>query len=88
MLVSRIFDSFGRMTAIASVGTGSGTSLLSFTYAYNHTNQHIAVTNDYNSRWAFGYDYLGQVTKGYRYWSDNVPVASQQFFWKELTVKG
>ena len=32
-----------------------------------------------NSYWLYQYDSLGQVTSGKRYWSDNVPVAGQQF---------
>jgi RHS repeat-associated protein len=37
------------------------------------------VTNADNSRWAYSYDSLGQVTSGKRYWSDGVPVAGQQY---------
>jgi hypothetical protein len=38
-----------------------------------------SLTNTDSSRWAFGYDTLGQVTSGKRYWSDGTNVAGQQF---------
>src|SRR5262245_38775597 len=37
------------------------------------------MTNADNSRWAYDYDSLGQVTSGKKYWSDNTIVAGQQF---------
>ena len=38
-----------------------------------------AVTNVDGSRWAYGYDRLGQVTNGWRYWSDGNDVLGQTF---------
>lgn len=52
---------------------------ISFSYAYNAANQRTAVTNADNDRWAFGYDRLGQVTNGWRYWADGSNVLGQTF---------
>ena len=48
-------------------------------YAYNSANQRTAITKADNSRWAYGYDTLGQVTSGKKYWSNASIVAGQQF---------
>ncbi len=37
------------------------------------------MTNVDGSRWAFGYDRLGQVTNGWRYWNDGSDVLGQTF---------
>ena len=37
------------------------------------------MTNLDGSYWVYGYDSMGQVTSGKKYWSDGTPVAGQQF---------
>jgi RHS repeat-associated protein len=77
MTATKSYDNLNRLTRIESVPSGS--SPVSFNYGYNSANQRIAVTNADNSRWAFGYDGLGQVTSGKKYWGDATLVAGQQF---------
>jgi YD repeat-containing protein len=64
-----------RLRRISS--TPSADSAVSFNYGYNLANQRSSVTNADNSRWAYGYDNLGQVTSGKKYWADGTPVAGQ-----------
>jgi YD repeat-containing protein len=66
-----------RLTGIASVPSAS--SAVSSAYAYDILNQRTGLTNADNSFWTFGYDSKGQVLSGKHYWSDQTPVAGQQF---------
>lgn len=77
MATTNRYDYLNRLTGVASVP--SSDSAVSFDYAYNDANQRVAVTNADSSRWSWGYDSLGQVTSGKRYWSDSTIVAGQQF---------
>jgi RHS repeat-associated protein len=77
MSTTKSYDTLNRLTQV-SAGT-NGVAVARFHYAYNTANQRTTVTNADNSRWAFGYDGLGQVTSGRKYWSDNAAVAGQQF---------
>ena len=81
MTTTKQYDNLGRLTDITSwVGTpGSGVRASSSAYQYNLANQRTAITNADGSYWVYGYDMLGQVTSGKRYWADNTPVAGQQF---------
>ncbi|NBV22353.1 MAG: RHS repeat-associated core domain-containing protein [Proteobacteria bacterium] len=78
MVRTNRYDYLNRLTLIQTLNSQPST-INSFTYAYNDANQRIAVTNADSSRWSWGYDNLGQVTGGKRYWSDNSVVAGQQF---------
>ncbi len=77
MSTTKAYDNLNRLTGISS--TPSADATVSFKYAYNSANQRTAITNAYSSRWALGYDSLGQVPSGRRYWSDGNLVAGQQF---------
>jgi RHS repeat-associated protein len=80
MTTTKQYDNLNRLSAIAS--TPSADSPISFNYLYNDANERTRVDTSYPaspSRWAYGYDNLGQVTSGKRYWTDNTPVAGQQF---------
>jgi RHS repeat-associated protein len=77
MTTTKIYDKLNRLTQIASLPSGS--SPISFAYAYNAANQRTAMTNADNSFWAFQQDTLGQVTSGKKYWPDGWPVAGEQF---------
>jgi YD repeat-containing protein len=79
MTTSKQYDNLNRLTKIASTVNGGSAPTLSYNYAYNNANQRTAVTNADNSRWIYGYDALGQVNSGKKYWSDGTPVAGQQF---------
>ena len=77
MTTSNKFDNLNRPTRKASQ-TGT-VAVATFGYTYNAANQRTAITNTDSSRWSYGYDTLGQVTSGKRYWSDGNIVAGQQF---------
>jgi len=77
MTTTKSYDVLNRLTSISSVP--SAAPVVSFNYGYNAAHQRTAVANADNSRWAFGYDTLGQVTSARKYWSDGTPVAGQQF---------
>ncbi len=77
MTTTKAYDYLNRLTSISSSSSSSFSS--SFNYAYNNSNQRTAVTNADKSRWAYGYDSLGQVTSGKKYWKDGTVVVGQQF---------
>jgi len=57
----------------------SSTSAVSSAYGYNLANQRTSVTNADASYWLYGYDFLGQATNGWRFWSDGSEVLGQTF---------
>jgi RHS repeat-associated protein len=77
MTTSKYYDNLNRLTQVSSAPSAS--SAVSFCYAYNSANQRTGFTNADNSKWAFGYDPIGQVTSGKKYWSDGTYVAGEQF---------
>jgi YD repeat-containing protein len=78
MTMKQGFDNLNRLTGITNANPSSVT-LDKHTYVYNAANQRTAVTQADNSVWNYGYDSLGQVTSGKKYWSDTAPAAGQQF---------
>jgi len=76
MTTSKSYDYLNRLTSISSAAAG-GTN--SFACSYNSANQRTGVTNVDSSKWVYGYDSLGRVTSGKKYWSDGTMVARQQF---------
>ncbi len=79
LTVSRNYDRLERLIDTQATPAGSGQMPVSFSYAYNDTNQRTRVTLNDGSYWLYQYDSLGQVTSGRRYWLDGTPVAGQQF---------
>ncbi len=80
MTTSKSYDFLNRLLSIGNVLAG-GTSAESphFMSALNSANQRTAITNADGSRWNYGYDSLGQVTNGVKFWSDGMAVLGQQF---------
>lgn len=78
LLSTRGYDNLNRLRQIISTN-GTLASPLSATYGYNSANQRVAVTNADNSFWSYGYDHLGQLTNGWRYWSGGSNVLGQAF---------
>ncbi len=72
------YDFLNRLTQISTVDSAQQT-LDSHDYVYNAANQRTRVTLADGSYWLYEYDSLGQVTSGRKYWSDDSPVAGQQF---------
>src|ERR1035441_1103208 len=73
MTTSKQYDYLNRLSSISSSPT------MSFTYQYNMANQRTLNQMWDGSYWRYGYDALGQVVSGSKYWSDETPVAGQQF---------
>jgi RHS repeat-associated protein len=78
MTTTKGYDFVNRLTNTVSLG-GTGSTLSQFDYRYNTASQRTSVTNLDGSYWVYGYDSMGQVTSGKKYWSDGTPVAGQQF---------
>jgi len=78
MTTTNGYDHLNRLTNTASLG-GTGSTRSQFDYQYNPASQRTSVTNLDGSYWVYGYDSMGQVTSGKKYWSDGTPVAGQQF---------
>ncbi|HEV2210658.1 MAG TPA: RHS repeat-associated core domain-containing protein [Verrucomicrobiae bacterium] len=77
MTTTRQFDFLNRLTQISSVPSAS--SPVTFNYEYNAANQRTRRLEGDGSYWRYGYDALGQVTSGKKYWADQTLVAGQQF---------
>ena len=73
MTTSRQYDYLNRLSAISSSPSNS------FAYLYNAANQRTMDRLADGSYWRYGYDALGQVTAGNKFWVDETPVAGQQF---------
>lgn len=79
MTTSKTYDYLNRLTAISSSGSAGVPPAISFNYNYNPANQRTKDTLADGSYWVYGYDTLGQVTNGCKYFADGTPVAGQQF---------
>ncbi len=77
MTTTKQYDHLNRLTAVAS--TPPAGSVVSFSYGYNSANQRVRDTLADGSYWLYQYDSLGQLTSAHKYWSDETPVAGQQF---------
>ena len=71
LTTARGYDNLYRLLVISNLP--SADSAMTFSYGYNSANQRTAVTNADASRWMYGYDSLGQVTSGKKYFSDGIP---------------
>jgi len=79
MTTTKQYDFLNRLATIASTGGASSASPISFNYNYNNANERTMVREGNWTYWRYGYDALGQVTSGKRYWNDQTLVAGQQF---------
>jgi RHS repeat-associated protein len=76
MTTSKQYDFLNRLAQISSAP--SAASPVTFTYEYNSANQRTRRIDADGSYWRYGYDSLGQVISGHRFFSDGTPVAGQQ----------
>jgi len=67
--MSKQFDYLNRLTAISSSPSGYGLSAIGYSFNYNPANQRTQSTFSDGSHWVYGYDSLGQVTNGARFWA-------------------
>jgi RHS repeat-associated protein len=79
MTTTKSYDYLNRLTSISSQPSASGLLPVAFNYNYNPANQRTKDTLVDGSYWVYGYDSLGQVTNGCKYFADGTPVAGQQF---------
>jgi hypothetical protein len=77
MTTTKQYDYLNRLLSTASASAAA--SGVNFIYAYNNANQRIRATLADGNYWLYGYDSLGQVTNGVKYWQDGTKVAGQQF---------
>jgi len=73
MTTSKQYDFLNRLNSISSTPSNS------FVYQYNAANQRTMNQLWDGSYWRYGYDTLGQVIQGNKYWVDQTIVAGQQF---------
>ena len=73
MTTTKQYDFLNRLSSISSTPSAL------FAYQYNAANQRTVNQLWDGSYWRYGYDALGQVTNGNKYWGDQTPVAGQQF---------
>jgi RHS repeat-associated protein len=78
MTTTKNYDNLFRLTSIASATSGS-TVPIGFSYGYNAANQRVTQNVLDGPHWNYGYDSLGQVTNGTKYWGDNTLVPGEQF---------
>src|SRR5208283_3974013 len=79
MTTTKNWDNLNRLTSISSTPSASYTLPFSFSYTYNLANQRTQDTLNDGSYWQYGYDPLGQVTNGWKFFSDGTRVAGQTF---------
>ena len=79
MTTTKQWDYLNRLTQISSAPGAAYTSPLTYNYNYNSANQRTKDTLADGSYWIYGYDSLGQVTNGCKYFSTGTPVPGQQF---------
>ncbi len=74
LTTTKQFDYLNRLQGISSAPAAAGQLPLSYAYQYNAANQRTRMTLTDSSFWIYGYDSLGQVKSGKRYWADGTPV--------------
>ncbi len=79
MLTSKSYDYLNRLGSISSATNSSASASASYAYTYNNANQRTRATQADGSYWSYGYDSLGQVNSGKKYWFEGTKVAGQQF---------
>jgi RHS repeat-associated protein len=78
MTTTKVYDKLGRLTAI-STASASGSLLNSFGYDYSALNDRTQTRRNDGTYWRYGYDGLGQITSGKKYWNDGSAVNGEQF---------
>jgi RHS repeat-associated protein len=82
MITTKQYDSLNRLTNIVS--STNSAAVAQWMYQYNQANQRtradmLGAAFGNSAYWVYQYDNLGQVTSAQKYWSDDTPVAGQQF---------
>ena len=77
MTTTKTHDRLNRLLSVASAPSAS--SAVASGYSYNDANQRTRRSEADSTYWVYGYDPLGQVKSGKRYWQDGTAVAGQQF---------
>ncbi len=73
------YDALSRVAKMSSVRAGATADPISVEYQYNLANQRTEALQADGSYWSFGYDVLGQVNSGKKYFCSATPVPGAQF---------
>jgi YD repeat-containing protein len=76
MTTTKQHDFLNRLQSISSQPAASGSSPISYAYAYNDVNQRVSRTEADGSSWLYEYDKLGQLTS-----AEKIGVASKDLIW-------
>jgi len=79
MTTSKTYDDLNRLTQISSQPSAPYVLPVTYNYNYNQANQRTKNTLADGSYWNYGYDFLGQVTNGCKYFPSGAPMPGQQF---------
>jgi YD repeat-containing protein len=79
MVTTKSYDYMNRLLSISSKPQAAGSLPIGAAYEYSAVNQRTWITSPDGTYWAYGYDALGQVTGGVKYWSDGSHVPGEQF---------
>lgn len=79
MTTTKQYDDLNRLTQVSSQPGAAGLPAVAFNYNYNPANQRTQDKLADGSYWVYGYDTLGQVISGHKYFYDKTPVPGQQF---------
>lgn len=79
LTATRNYDFLTRIQQTISTPSTAGQPSAVARYRYDAANRRIEARTGDGSVWVYGYDALGQVTSGRRYWDDGTFVAGQQF---------
>jgi len=71
------YDYLKRLLSVTNRPAGG--SPIASVYGYNAASQRTSLTNDASERWDFRYDYLGQVTNGWKYDSGGQVINDHRF---------
>ncbi len=85
MTTTNGYDHLNRLTHTASLG-GTGSTRSQFDYQYNPASQRPRVTHLDGSYWVYGYDSMGQVTSGRKYWGDGTAIADSSLITRLTTL--
>jgi len=79
MTTTRQYDRLNRLQQVTAQPSEAAPGAISYGYVHDDANQRTRATLADGSYWVYGYDRLGQVISGKKYWADGTPVAGQQF---------
>lgn len=86
LVTTRSFDYLNRLLDVTSQPQATGAFPIGTAYQYNAADQRTRQLLGGGDAWIYGYDGLGQLTSGKRYFGDGTPVPGQQFEYSYDTI--